>query len=85
MDEKMKDVIRTITLEIITEFNGRIKALSERVLELDANYMAIVTLLSEKKVLSTDEFDQRQEEILSELKSKLEEMLKLAVKSNHTQ
>lgn len=85
MSEDIKDVLRTITLEVMTEFDERIKALSEHILELDANYMAIVTLLSEKRVLSTDEFDQKQEELLNEMKSKLEKVKKLAVKSKYTQ
>ncbi|OAB45131.1 hypothetical protein [Paenibacillus antarcticus] len=59
--------------------DSRIKVLANHLATSDASYMAMVTLLDEKGVLSTEEFDKRQTEILEKIKHGLDEMKKYAV------
>jgi hypothetical protein len=80
MSEEIKEIIRKVTLDIMKDFDSRINVLVNHMSESDANYVALVTLLSEKRVITTDEFDKKQAEIMENIKSGLDEMRKYKVK-----
>ncbi|GAA4879890.1 hypothetical protein GCM10023310_70090 [Paenibacillus vulneris] len=79
MSDDIKEILKKVTYEVMKDFDDRIKILAKHIAEADANYMAIVLLLEEKGIITTDEFDAKKDIILEKIK---DDYAKLAIDLN---